>query len=340
MKKVISKCGVLFIISFIYLLTLPMFASADTGVKRLFGKDFVDSCQLPFGDVGNGLGIAVLGNSVYQLMVNGDIYVWEQATGEYSYYSHVPAEPFNNVEIPLDRQPESVQQEMRESVSRLIPSDEGLYGFNYTSGKVGLIDQEGWHPLSCKLDVSGLFLTTDNYPRNLRNTFICEGKLYAFHDINLTKNVQPNTQLLIFDLSTGGCTTIPMPFTITFCQYTPGKLLCMQSNEGNNPSLSIYDINSQCFTPLSIAMPLEFDQSVFSNAWHLRCMASGLAYDVERNIIYLADANTLWRSIDGTPFVGINLTNGWMQKMEVSDAWVLTSGGYIIQNGWPYYVVP
>lgn len=322
------------------LLIAPLTATAEEAkAERIFGRSFVEACNLSSG-IGDNRTMTVYGNNAYMLRVDGDIYTWDPDTGVYAYWAHVPAVPYFDVEIKIDQQPESLQQEIRENVSRLIPSDDGIYGFNDRTGKVGPVDETGWHPQDCRMDVSRLFQTTNNYPQNLRQMFISQGKIYAFHDINLASDERPETELLIFDLSTGVCTPISMPDTYTFCPYTPGKLLCMQGLTTKSPYLAVYDINTQSFTSLGITVPLTFSEKMYSSSMILHSQASGLAYDADRNTIYLAGEESLWHSFDGAAFEAVRITDGWAEKEVIAEAWVLSSGGYVTRNGWPYYIAP
>ena len=322
------------------LLAAPIAARADAQAERLFGASFTEAVQLPREDVYNERCQTVQGDRVYQLMLSGDIYAWDPATDSYTFYTHVPAEPRYNVEIPFEKQSASLQREITETVSLLIPSDEGLYGFNYRSGRIGPIDHEGWHELDVRLDVSRLYQTRDNYPHNLRSAFIEQNKLYAFHDVNLSSDKAPATELLAFDLLSGACAVTSLPDTAYFCRYAPGKLLCLQKDDACALHLAVYDIASQVMTPLDIAVPLSVKKSAFSSAIELRIETSGMAYDAQRDTIYLAGPKTLWRSADGAPFEAIPIIDGWEEKIPVSNAWVLSSGVYFGELGWPYAVRP
>lgn len=322
------------------LLVAPITAKADAQAERLFGSAFVEACQLPREDAYNECSRTVQGDRVYQLMLSGDLYAWDPSTDSYTLYAHVPAEPRYDVEIPFEKQSASLQREITETVSLLIPSDEDLYGFNYASGRIGPIDQEGWHELDVRLDVSLLSQSDDNYPHYLRNAFVEEGKLYAFHDINLSTDKTPATQLLAFDLTSGECKVTAMPDTAFFCRYTPGKLLSMQMDDARALHLAVYDIASQTMTPLDLAVPLTINKSAFSSAMRLRIETSGMAYDAQRNIIYLAGPKTLWRSVDGGTFEALPIVNGWEEKIAISNAWVLTSGVYFGEFWSPYAVRP
>ena len=325
----------------VFLLATPIAARADAQAEQLFGTALVEACQLPREEAYMDRSRTAQGNRVYQLMLSGDLYAWDPATDSYALYAHVPAEPRYNVEIPFEKQSASLQREITETVSLLIPSDEGLYGFNYRSGRIGPIDQDGWHELDARLDVSRLYQTKDNYPRNLRSAFVENGTLYAFHDISLnTDAAPPATELLAFDLVSGKCAVTSLPDTAYFCRHTPGRLLCLQLGDACALYLAVYDIASQTMTPLDIAVPLSIDKRAFSSSMRLRIETSGMAYDAERNIIYLPGPKMLWRSIDGAPFEAIQIVDGWEEKIPVSNAWVLSSGVYFGELGWPYAVRP
>lgn len=323
----------------VFLMTMALFpASAVIArAERLYLDAFVESCGLSHSDTANGVSLTVFKNTVFHLLRSGDIFTWNPDQDLYSFYAHVPVRPVVNVEIPFSRQSESLKNELTQSVSCLIPAQDGIWGFNDISGMIGLIDPNGWHVSDVRLDTTAL-KTSDGYAEELRNAFISEGKLYAFHDINLTRPDPPQTTLLIFDLSSGACSVIKLPDIITFCRYTSGKLLCIQDSGIKIPTLAVYDIESQKMRAIDVTIPISIEREYFAQSWNLHCQMGGLAYDNARDIIYLADAQGLWRSTSGVAFERVNEKDRWKTMMATAEAWVLSSGGYVTQNGWPYYV--
>jgi len=327
-------------VAFLSVLALCLSCAVAARTERIFGDSFVATCDLPHADIYNGVSLTVVDNTAFHLMRSGDIYAWNPDQDMYSFYVHVSACPLINVEIPFSRQSESVRTELTEAVSCLIPADEGLYGFNDISGMIGLIDKEGWHVNDVRLVTSALRLSDDDYPEALRNAFIEDGNLYAFHDINLTLPAKPQTTLLVFNLLHGDYSATKLPDTITFCRYTSGKLLCIQDSGTQTPTLAVYDIASHQLTALDMAVPISIERKIFAESWYLHCEIGGLAYDEAHDIVYLADAEGLWRSIAGAPFERAPMKDAWESMFGTAEALVLSSGGYVTQNGWPYYVNP
>ena len=323
----------------VFLMTMALFPTYAVlaRAERIYEDAFVESCGLPHADVVNGVSLTVVENTVFQLMRSGDIFTWDPDQDLYSFYAHVPARPLADVEIPFSRQSESLKNELTQSVSCLIPAQDGIYGFNDISGLIGLIDPNGWHVSDVRLDTATL-TTFDDYAEELRNAFISEGKLYAFHDVNLTRNKLPQTTLLIFDLSSGACSVTKLPDIITFCRYTSGKLLCIQDSGTKIPTLAVYDIDSQKMSALDVTVPIPIEREYFTQSWNLHCQIGGLAYDAARDIIYLADAQGLWRSTSGGAFERVDEEDRWKTMMGTAESWALSADGYVTQNGWAYYV--
>lgn len=323
-----------------WMLCLPcvMPAQAD----RLFGDSFAKTCDLPPEAIYAGVCLAVVDQTVYQLMQSGEIYAWSPHQNAYALYTHVPPRAPVNVEIPLMQQSESIYRALSESVGCLIPSNESLYGLNPISGMIGRIDEDGWHLHDVRLDTSALARADQNngYPIDLRNAYIENGMMYAFHDIHLTSAMPPQTTLLSFDLSSGSCSVTAMPNTIEFCRYTPGKLLCLCDHGTQTLTLSVYDIASQQFSALHMVVPISIQRAWLNNSWELRSHLGGLAYDPLADRIYLADAKGLWGGISGTVFQRIHANEIWEMMMATAEAWTLSTGEYVTQNGWPYYVKP
>ena len=336
------------LISFVLFLLGIMTAQAEE-TKHETGRVLCDISQ---EDIYNGISLVSIENTVYRLMTNGDVYAWEPEQAQYYLYANVPARPWFNVEIPFAEQSESIRDELTESVSQLIASDNGLYGFNDISGMIGLIDEEGWHVNHIRLDTSALMRSDFNtgYPQGIRNAYIENGILYAFHDIHLYHDGQPQSKLLTFNLSSGVCNATSLPNVISFCRYAAGKLLCIQDNGTEKPILAVYDIDSHQTTDIGVDVPVSISRPTFSQAIYLRRKIDGLAYDAIRDIIYFETPKRLWRSIAGAPFEpliihGMDIfsnvelmESGYMNAPD--EAWVLSFGGYVSQSSFPYCVMP
>ena len=319
-------------------------AAAQAGV--IFGDSLAQAFQLTKDEVSTGLGVTAIGDTVYELLSNGELYAWDPAQDSYSLYARVPAAPIINAEIPFSRQSAEVQRALTESVSQLIPAEDALYGFNDLTGRIGIIDPNGWHVNDVLLGTAALKSSDAAYPERLRNAFITEGKLYAFHDLAYSTSFKPRPALLVFDLLSGACTAVKMPDTITFCRYKPGTLLCLRDNGTETPALAVYALASGRTTPLAVTVPVSMERTYFEQAFYLHCRIGGLAYDAVHDAIYLADVRGLWRSASGAAFAPV-VQNSWpvwdhagksMTTAE-TEAWVLSSGGYVFENG-PLYIEP
>lgn len=322
-------------------LILCLSCAAAALAEKLFDDDLVAAFDLSPTDIFEGISIAAVQDTVFQLMQGGDIYAWDSQTNAYALYAHVPGYPTWNIEIPFSLQSDSLKAKVADAVICLIPSAEGIYGFNYFTGAIGLIGADGIHLNDVKLDVSALIPKGSDYPEAFLNAFVEDGKLYAYHDMNFTTPKEPRPSLLIFDLSTGTCTPVALPDTISFCYHTPGKLLFLQDNGTKTPALAVYDIASGKLTDLNVAVPISIARKTFGKSWYLHCEIGGLAYDAVRDIIYLGDTQGVWHSVASAPFERKTLIESVKAPpVPLGEAWALASGGYIFQSGWRYYVKP
>ena len=329
---------------FVALLTVVLFCLSCVFCAQadgIFKEAFITACDLSAEDIYHGQSIAAVQNTVFQLMRDGAIYAWNSSTDEYSLFANVPGFPAFNSEVPFSKQSKAMRADIENTVFSLIGTSDGLYGFNPVTGAIGLIDANGIHLNEVALDTSPLRPSQDKWPTAFQNAFVEDGKLYACHDVNLLDGEKaPETMLVTFDLITGASTSVSLPNVISFCRYTDGKLLLLQDNGTETPILVVYDIVSEQLKEIDVTVPFSIHRMYFSDSWELHSQIGGLAYDSANDIIYLADAQGLSSSVAGAPFVGQKLDNDWNMIMATSEAWVLPSGGYIYQNGMPYYVKP
>lgn len=331
---------------------LYLSCTAIAQAETIFDASFEASCGLPRKD-NVSLSLTVADNTAYQLFTNGDIYAWAPEQDSYTLYAHVPASPLAsiNVEVPFTKQDENTRLALRGSVSQLIPAEDSLYGFNNISGMLGLIDADGWHVNAVALDVSMLRQTEDDYPIGLKSAFIANGRMYALHDIHMYEDVALQPNLLIFDLASGNCEVVPMTGVISGCRYMPGKLLCLRDDGTETPVLAVYDIADEKWTALGLTVPVSIPRSTYKSAFELNRKIDGLAYDTQRDIICFTVPKRLWRSQGGAPFQPVttdaaadvfeHIPLAMPDYMNGScEAWVLSSGGYVCQYGFPRYIKP
>ncbi len=188
------------------------------------------------------------------------------------------------------------------------------------------------------------------YPYALRNAYIENGSLYAFHDLNLYSDAPPQSRLISFDLSGGSCDVTDLPNTLSFCRYAPGKLLCLQDDGTETPSLAVYDMASRAFTRVELDLPVAIPRATFARSFYLHRMLDGLAYDAARDTIYFETPKQLWRSVAGAPFAPVAagdtdfyshipfMEDGYMSAPD--EAHILSFGGYVSQSTFPFCVMP
>lgn len=329
-------------IAFLGVLGLCLACSTGALAERIFGDDFAAACQLSSKDDYDGISIAVVQNTVYLLMQNGDIYTWNSQTNTYAHYAHVPESPMFDLEVSLSRQSDEIKSKIAEAVTHLVPTMDGIYGFNDYTGAIGAIDADGIRLLDVNLDVSVLRPKGNDYPWEIQSAFIEDGKLYAYFNMGLISSQKAGPSLLTYDLATGESSHIDIPNTIAFCRYTPRKLLFLQDSGTETPALAVYEIASRQLTDLNLAVPISIPRKTFAKPWDVRSSIGGLAYDAPHDIIYLADTKGLWCSVAGAPFERKTTDSTSEPLNPLGEAWVLASGGYVSRVGfwWPDYVKP
>lgn len=322
----------------ILLFTIVLYVLFSTSVlaERIFAEEFIAACNLPMEEIYNGQSVAPVKDTIYYLLNNGDIYTRNAKTKTYSFYASVPAYPTFNIETPFAAQSLATKEQVANAVICLIPSAEEVYGFNYYTGAIGLVNTEGIQWQERRLDVSVLMRKDIDYPEAFGQAFIEEGKLYAFHDMNRTSPREPQTVLLIFDLSTGEYESVALPDTIAFCRYRQGELLLLVDDGSEVPALCTYAIGSGQRTDVKTTVPISIRRATYAQSWYLHEAIGGLAYDATCNGIYIADTTSLWRSIDGEPFEQLMTGENWDKLSGINEAWVLSGGEYVFRNDWLY----
>ena len=327
--------------SFAYLAILALCVGIGVNghAEKIFDEPFEKAVKISSRDNSTS-GLTVVGHKVYNMLINGDIYTWDADQDQYAFFAKVPERPKFNSEIAFTRQKEGMQKKLTEYVFQLIPSDEGLYGFNHLSGLIGPIDQNGWHPSAIRLDTSKLKKSQDDYPEELINAFIRDKKLYAFYDRDWINPGPIDSHLVIFDLGSGACTMVKMPNIITFSSYTPGNLICIKDIGGKTPVLTVYNITSGQQNDLGIHLPTSISQRSFQESWNVHTKISGLSYDEALDIIYVADKQGLWRITGGGDFEQAAIQGRWPWIQYMIKAWSMPSGGYVMWSNGIHYFNP
>lgn len=325
------------IFALVILLVLCSVAFTAQAAQKLFDQvSFLE----PFHLLGT-ISTAASKDCIYRLMDTKEVYCWQMDTGDYSYFGTVPALPDVDLEIPLSKQPEEMQQTLMEAVYSLTTDENGnLYGINHLFGRVCLITPERTEWLPVTLDASVINTLDSAYPPSLTQLWITNETLYGFYDLSVptrTKNFAPT--LLSFSLVDGHCTVTQLPNTVTLCPYQPGQVLLLQSDASGALSLHVYTLSTGESVSLPQAVPVNIPAGAYLDFWDASSYVGGLAYDVDRDVIYLASATQLWLSRDGHEFAQSDDTVEWSYLTPTSNqAWVLQNGAYAFKNGAVYLV--
>lgn len=277
---------------------------------------------------------AVVMDSIYALLTNGDLYVYDTNARQHTLYARqLPRIP--EIGEARDSELDSASRQMlEEAVFDLIGGDDELYGINLISGAWGRIDSEGIHWEKEKLDMSILRQDNAVNPCSMLNAFIEDGHLFAYYDMSwINGEERLQTVLLDFDLATGKCRHTEMKDTIAFCRYKQGELLLLQDDGSERPALAVFDIEEKTMQRLPVSLPVQMDRSAFADAWSALSEIGGMAYDRERNRIYISDLNGIYTSDAEAPFEFHEMDEAWDYLDPMGEAWVLKNGSYVFRNG-------
>ena len=306
-------------------------ASADT----IFDEKFMNDNNLYENGIVGTQSMTVIHDNVFNLLSNGDIYRWDSSQKTYSLFSKVQPIPAVNVEIPYSKQPDDVKAQLNNCVFSLISDGEQLYGVNLISGAIGRIMPDGITWESMHLDVTLINQNDQAIPQSILYAFIYKNFLFGYYDMSsATGGTTYEPAILQFDLSTGECTMISCPGSITMCHYKDDTVLMLKDQGTSIPTFSLYNISTSQYTPLAIDAPFAINRDFLTDLWDILSSVGGLAYDPESDTIYLANSTGLWTSTGKSTFQEIK--QFWQSIMPLGEAWTLSNGIYVFHNGTVY----
>lgn len=188
-------------------------------------------CGRVLGNVLFSQSSAVAGNCVVSLKMNGDVYVYDAATEDYSLLCGVPVVP-QGTDVPYEQLDAVTRSLAGEAVYQLIGSADSdiVYGYCPISGKIGALTETGIAWRDVALDNSVQMNRGWAYPYDLLYPYVEDETLYAYYDIAQDQEeydgtASPQGRLLMFDLQTGACEVRELADTYAFCRYEEGTLL-------------------------------------------------------------------------------------------------------------------
>lgn len=162
-------------------------AAAETEAGGLYTRVEPIFADAFFEEVGNVLfsqNSAVAGNCVASLKMNGDVYVYDAETEEYSLLCSVPVVP-QGTDAPYEQLDAVTRSLAGEAVYQLIGSADSdiVYGYCPISGKIGTLTATGiaWRDMA--LDNSAQMNQGWAYPYDLLYPYVEGEILYAYYDI-------------------------------------------------------------------------------------------------------------------------------------------------------------
>ena len=321
---------------FASLLIYLMLHSSVALSERVFEEAFFEATFPESDGLVSSLSVAVSQEKIYCLMGNGAIYCWNPQTKDYRLYAHVPAVPSFNIETSFSAQSNDIKEQLSEAVFTLIGAHGHLYGFNPITGTLGRIDEQGIHWNHVQMDTSMLIRKDSSYPPTILYPIVDGEELYGFYDMAWEDpNELPLRSVLIsFDLNTGECKSVDIKKTYALCPYGIDKLLLLRCDDTDTLILSIYDRVTGELQNIDLSIPLDLELDDYGDWWSVSAQIGGLAYDVNSNAIYLADAIGVWVSRDGGEFTRAKaVDDGWTHLYPGACAWILSDGSYVLYNG-------
>lgn len=311
----------------------------DTGMSKavtateLFGEDFHDQFNLTTLRSIAWIDTVAIGNTIYQLMGNGDIYQYNITSGEYSLYCTVPTPPEGvGAETTYSSLSDKLKSALEKTVYRLFVREEELYGYSSVSGTIGKIDRKGISWLDVRLD-NAIQRTQDSAWPTSPQYFFAEGNtLYAYYDRAWNEIGEHTCDgiMLAYDLDTGKCTMTALPDTYMMCPYQPGSALLLRANSQSGFFLSSFELSTGAMVDLDIPVPFQTDADAFEDAWAFTEQAGGLAYDTRNDQIYLAARDALCMIGNGHEHTLFALQGEIGESLGDRMAFILDDGSYYI----------
>lgn len=302
---------------------------------ELFGQDFHDQFNLTTLRRVGWIDTVAIRNTLYRLMVNGDIYQYDVASGEYSLYCTVPTPPEGTgAETTYSSLSDKLKTALEKSVYQLFVREGELYGYSSVSGAIGKIDEKGISWLDVRLDNAIQSVQDSAWPNPLQYFFSKGNTLYAYYDRALNEyGEQPcNGVMLAFNLDTGRCTTTDLPDTYMMCPYQTGYALLLCGNSKKGAYLSSLDLSTGTIVDLDISVPFQLDAEAFEDSWMYLEQVGGLAYDVSNKQIYLAVPNALYTANDGQELAPCEIQGEIWESLSGRSGFILENGAYFLNS--------
>ena len=229
--------------------------------------------------------------------------VWYLHTGDQAVYAYTSDAGLTKYcQLPprpeaLDHDPVVVENinmdELHNMVNWLVAGEEGLYGYNYRSGKFGRVDESGIHWSDVKVDFSPLmYHEGEFFPKAINFNVLTADRLFIdVTDLGSGGMDDQVETLYGFDLTTGQAMAYGENLGITnMCLGKDGTMLYTRTGSERPISLVQFDPA----TGKETTIPL--DKSIFTDAM----MLGGLAYRSEEDTICFCYKGTLYqRNGDG-----------------------------------------
>ena len=313
----------------------------DTAVSKaviateLFGKDFHDQFNLTTLRRVGWIDSVVIGNTLYRLMRNGDIYQYNVISGEYSLYCTVPTPPEGvGAETTYSSLSKKLKAALEKSVYRMFVREGELYGYSSVSGAIGKIDEKGISWLDVRLDNAIQREQDSAWPNPLQYLYAEGNILYAYYDRALNEyGEQPcNGVMLAFNLDTGKCITTDLPDTYMMCPYQTGYALLLRGNSKKGAYLSSLELSTGTIVNLDTSVPFLLDAEAFENSWMFSEQVGGLAYDISNKRIYLAVPNALYTANDGQELTPCEIQGDIWDSLSGRSGFILENGAYFLNS--------
>jgi hypothetical protein len=261
--------------------------------------------------------VILAGNAFYVLYCNEQtILRWQPGDTQATVFSQLPQV---KGEGPYAERPQAERAQLDEAAHLLFEAGGKPHAFNLFTGLTGEVTPEGVRWGEVKLDLGGALAGSDIFYQ-ITTAFAQGDRLVLSADGYAEQTMADQQDVTVFDLQSGKALRPKLALVKDIAPYKPGQALLLRQVEVSGTKLN--QLSTLSLTDGSVQdLPLSLPASGLKQV-------GGLAWDSERDIIYLADENRVYLSRAGGP-----LTAGTILPSEyfrAGRAQVLPDGRYAL----------
>ena len=294
----------------------PVLASAQ-GVEELFTENSPSKAAL---DAAGASDVA------YTFYYKDTCYIYTDDETVYTYTSQdgvkmlcqLPPRPKALDDYPV-KMKNINKDELDNMVNRLLPGEDGVYGYNLYAGRFGRVDESGIHWSDVKMDFSSVIDEKEFSPKLTRDGGVISGDQLYINVIEMgdDSDAKQTETLYGFHLNTGKATAYGENLGITnMFRGKDGTILYTRFFQGK---MGLFQLDPASGKEAQLPM----DLSKFTEKLKL----GGFVYDDSTDAIWFFYGTTLYRSADGKTLEQVTILPS-SRASEGDPAWILSNGRY------------